>query len=144
VSAELPTVQGNEALLGLLFQNLLSNAMKFVPRGAVPQVEVLAVDVASEGEWVQISVIDHGIGVAEADQARLFQPFSRLNLRKHYDGTGLGLALCRHIAEAHGGTITLASVPGLGCRFTITLRRATAPAGPIMEPGRLTAPGGLH
>jgi signal transduction histidine kinase len=148
VAPDLPEVQGNEALLGLLFQNLLSNALKFVPRGEAPQVEVQVLPSAPDGEWVRVSVTDHGIGVAEADQPRLFQPFLRLNLRKHYDGTGLGLALCRQIADAHGGSISLHSKPGQGCRFTVTLRRVQPAAAGVSAddsaPGRLTTPGALH
>ena len=74
-----------------------------------------------EGGLAWISVADNGIGIAAADQDKLFQPFRRLNLRRHYDGTGLGLALARQIAEAHGGTIELESEPDRGACFSVRL-----------------------
>lgn len=114
----LPAVRGNPALLSLLFQNLLSNALKFVPPERTPQVRVSA---GLEGGLAWISVADNGIGIAAADQDKLFQPFRRLNLRRHYDGTGLGLALARQIAEAHGGTIELESEPDRGACFSVRL-----------------------
>ncbi|OYU92770.1 MAG: histidine kinase [Burkholderiales bacterium PBB5] len=116
--APLPAVRGHAPLLVLLLQNLLANALKFQPPGQVPQVSVDAV--ATPG-WVLLTVRDNGIGIAEADQARLFKPFQRLHRRRDYEGTGLGLALCQQIAQAHGGSISLQSAPGQGCCFTVRL-----------------------
>lgn len=116
--APLPVVPGQASLLQLLFQNLLSNALKFVAPGQVPEVEVSAS--VADG-WVEVSVQDQGIGIAEADQARVFEPFQRVHLRRDYDGTGLGLALARQIAQAHGGDIRLRSAPGKGSCFTVRL-----------------------
>ena len=114
----LPAVRGNPALLSLLFQNLLSNALKFTPPERVPVVRVGAR--AEQGEaWV--TVVDNGIGIAEADRVKLFQPFQRLHLRRRYDGTGLGLAIARQVAELHGGGIEVESEPGRGSRFTVRL-----------------------
>lgn len=117
----LPRVQGQASMLQLLFQNLVSNALKFVPPGQVPQVRVSA---QSDGAWVRIQVVDRGIGIAPADQAKLFQPFQRLHLRRLYEGTGLGLALARRIAQAHGGDIELQSEPGQGSCFIVRLPSA--------------------
>jgi signal transduction histidine kinase len=120
--APLPVVQGHETLLSLLFQNLLSNALKFMPEGRVPVIEVSAAQgVRSEAGMAVITVADNGIGIAAKDLPKLFQPFSRLHLRKHYDGTGLGLALCRQIAEAHGGTVVIKSELGRGTRVVVRL-----------------------
>jgi signal transduction histidine kinase len=116
--AALPQVRGNPALLSLLFQNLLSNALKFVPPERAPVVRVSA-QVLGGSAW--ISIVDNGIGIAPADRDKLFQPFRRLNLRRHYDGTGLGLALARQIAEAHGGAIELESEPDRGACFSVRL-----------------------
>lgn len=116
--AALPPVRGNPALLSLLFQNLLSNALKFVPPERVPVVRVSAQVV---GGMAWINVVDNGIGIVPADRDKLFQPFRRLNLRRRYDGTGLGLALARQIVEAHGGTIELESEPDRGSCFSVRL-----------------------
>jgi signal transduction histidine kinase len=117
----LPVVLGHETLLALLFQNLISNALKYMPPGRTPEVQVL---VRNEGGMAVVTVLDNGIGIAPKDLPKLFLPFSRLHLRKHYEGTGLGLALCRQIAEAHGGRIEVASTPEQGSRFTVYLPRA--------------------
>lgn len=114
----LPVVQGQASLLVLLFQNLVANALKFVPAGQVPRIEVSA---ELQGDRVRVSVSDNGIGIAEADQVRLFRPFQRLHPQRLYPGNGLGLALARHIAALHGGDIELASRPGSGSRFTVNL-----------------------
>lgn len=116
--SRLPVVRGHPALLSLMLQNLVGNALKFVPPGRVPAVDVSA-HVDGANAWV--TVADNGIGIAADDLPRLFRPFQRLHLRRQFEGTGLGLALCRQVAQAHGGEIHVASVPGEGSRFTVRL-----------------------
>lgn len=114
----LPRVVGQASMLVLLFQNLLSNAIKFVPPGQVPEVTVSA-EVGNG--WAHVTVADRGIGIAEADLGKLFEPFRRLHLPREYEGTGLGLALVRQLAQAHGGDVAVRSAPGQGSRFTVSL-----------------------
>lgn len=114
----LPRVMGNASLLSLMFQNLTANALKFMPPGRQPRIEVSA---RTEGDRVVVTVADNGIGIAEGDLGKLFRPFQRLNLRRKYEGTGLGLALCQQIAELHGGRIAVHSEPDRGSRFEVSL-----------------------
>lgn len=117
----LPPVRGHAWLLQLMFQNLLGNAIKFVPPGVNPRVHVSAR--RADGR-VFVTVADNGIGIAAEDQAQLFKPFSRLHLRRQYEGSGLGLSLVAQAAKAHGGEVALESAPGQGSRFTVTLPAA--------------------
>lgn len=114
----LPLVMGHPALLSLMFQNLVANALKFVPADRPPVVVVSAE--RRRGDHV-ITVQDNGIGIAEGDRARLFRPFSRLHPQRLYEGTGLGLSLCQQIAQMHGGRIELESTPGEGSTFRVIL-----------------------
>jgi signal transduction histidine kinase len=114
----LPVVSGHAGLLSLLLQNLVANALKFVPPGRRAEVDVSA-RVDADHAWV--TVTDNGIGIASSDLPKLFRPFQRLNRRTQFEGTGLGLAICRQIVQAHGGDIHVASVPGEGSRFTVRL-----------------------
>lgn len=117
----MPSVMGNASLLSLMFQNLTGNALKFMPPGRLPVIRVSA---RAEGSRVFVAIQDNGIGIAEDDLGKLFRPFKRLNLRRNYEGTGLGLALCQQIAEMHGGRITVYSEPGQGSCFEVSLPSA--------------------
>ncbi|WP_349744443.1 sensor histidine kinase [Roseateles cavernae] len=112
---ELPIVRGHPAMLGLLLQNLISNALKFVPPGRVPEVHI-GWYWRSDGSAV-LQVSDNGIGIAEADIGRLFTPFVRLRTSTRYEGTGLGLATCKRVAELHHGRLWAESQPGGGTTF---------------------------
>jgi signal transduction histidine kinase len=122
VAQDLPQVMANEAGLTQLFSNLLGNAVKFVPKDRVPEVRI-------HGErtngTVRICVADNGIGIDPSMHDRVFVMFQRLS--KDYEGTGIGLALVRKIAERMGGSVSVESEPGEGCRFWVELRAAEAP-----------------
>lgn len=114
----LPTVTGDSSELARLLQNLISNGLKFHGPGAPPRVEVNAERV--DGEW-QIAVVDHGIGIPPAQAERVFGMFQRLHARGEYEGTGIGLAVCRKIAERHGGRVWVESNGRGGSRFVVAL-----------------------
>lgn len=114
----LPTVQGDEDRLLLLFQNLIGNAIKFRKPNVPLTVHVSA---RREGNEWSFSVKDNGIGIAPEYFDRIFQIFQRLHTREEYPGTGIGLTLCKKIVEAHGGRIWLESVPGEGTTFFFTI-----------------------
>ena len=127
---ELHAVQGHESLLVLLFQNLISNSIKFTPPERAPEVRVVS---RIEGPWVIVTVSDRGIGIPLADQASLFVPFKRLHTRRQYDGTGLGLAICKRVVELMKGEITLESHPNVGTSVHVRLPAADAGAAPSYD-----------
>lgn len=98
----LPQVTGDPIQMGQLVQNLLANALKFVPDGQRPQIHVSA-DRSADG-WT-VTVADNGIGVEDASQERIFTMFERLHPRERFKGTGIGLSICKRIVERRGGTI---------------------------------------
>jgi len=101
--------------LGQVVTNLLSNAVKY---GEGKPIEIR---VQGDGERVRLAVRDHGIGLAEESQRRIFQRFVRTAQARNYGGLGLGLYIARRLAEAHGGTVHVASAPGEGSTFTVEL-----------------------
>jgi signal transduction histidine kinase len=118
---DLPVVWCDPVLVPQLFDNLIGNARKYVAEGVVPQVRIEATPV--DKDWIRVSVIDNGIGIAAEDRLRVFESFERARATE-YDGTGLGLAICRHIVERHGGTIGVAARPaGAGTCIELTLPR---------------------
>jgi PAS domain S-box-containing protein len=113
----LPTVLADGTQLAQLFQNLIGNAIKY-RKERRPEIRV---DARLKGnEWV-FSVQDNGIGIEAQYFERIFQMFQRLHTRKDYSGTGIGLAVCRKIAERHGGKIWVESDPGQGSTFLFTI-----------------------
>jgi len=119
-TGELPVVQGDESLLRSLFQNLLANALRFHGTES-PVVRVSAQRL--DGDW-EIAFSDNGIGIEPEYAERVFLIFQRLHGRDAYEGSGIGLALCRKIVEYHGGRIWLDTDHGAGASFHFTLPRS--------------------
>jgi light-regulated signal transduction histidine kinase (bacteriophytochrome) len=116
----LPRVAGDRVQLGQLLQNLVGNALKFHKPDEAPLVKIWNESNNVE-ETHRIFVQDNGIGFDEKYSERIFQVFQRLHGRTEYEGTGIGLAICRRIAERHGGDISVRSTPGVGTTFCVTL-----------------------
>lgn len=135
----LPIVRGDAGLLYRVLENLLTNALKFHIEGRAPEVQISAERAGGEADparpeaFVRLVVTDAGIGFDEKYLDRIFVMFQRLHPTDHYDGTGVGLAICKKIIDLHGGTIGAESRPGRGARFRVTLELAPAPA-PIPSP----------
>ncbi len=136
VQQPLPAVYGHEAFVGQALSNLLTNAVKFVPRGKRPHVRVWSesarptdTDLLRKNEpsrWVRIWVEDNGVGISARDQQRIFRIFERVYPANKYEGTGIGLAIVQKAVERMGGRVGVQSVPGQGSKFWIELRQ---PAG---------------
>ncbi len=116
----LPTVDADAMQMRQLFQNLLSNALKFRREGVAPVVSVRSTVDETSGKC-ELRVEDNGIGFDEKYLDRIFNVFQRLHGHSKYPGTGMGLAIVRKIVERHSGTITARSTPGQGTTFLITL-----------------------
>ena len=112
----LPTLAINPGLAGLLFQNLIGNAMKYCEKE--PRVHISAVRQGKE--WL-FSIQDNGIGIPEGSRERVFIMFEKLATRQKYPGSGIGLATCQKIVERYGGHIGIDSKPGEGSTFFFTL-----------------------
>ena len=121
---KLGVVVADERRLKQMLVNLLSNAVKFTPSGGTAGVEAW-----SQGSEVYFSVTDTGIGIEAPDLRRIFEPFTQIDssLSRQHEGTGLGLALVRRLAQLHGGRVEVDSEPGRGSRFTIVLPRLASP-----------------
>ena len=128
---DLPTIDAEKTQMRMIFQNLIANAIKFREDGETPHISISAVmhdqappdtvlDVQAR-EVCEIRVKDNGIGFEMRHLERIFGIFQRLHGRNEYEGTGVGLATCRKIAELHGGTITAQSAPGEGTTFFVFL-----------------------
>lgn len=125
---ELAILDADATQMRQLMQNLIQNALKFRQSGRPPVVRVYCRYVGrgqGQGgygeELCQLIVEDNGIGFDEQHAERIFGVFQRLHGREEYEGTGIGLAICRRIAERHGGSIAARGIPGQGATFTVTL-----------------------
>ena len=122
-----------------LMQNLIGNSLKYHRPDVPPVVSIYSHHLsegtsrhsgAAAGPYCQIMVEDNGIGFEEVYSEKIFAIFQRLHGRTEYEGTGVGLAVCRKIVERHGGTITARSTPGKGSTFMVTL--------PVRQPKEVT------
>lgn len=120
---QLPTVFADETQMIQLFQNLVGNGLKFNDKPK-PAVEVYA-DGENHEAWT-LAVRDNGIGMSAEETRVIFAPFKRLHSQERYEGTGIGLAICRRIVARHGGSIEVASAPGQGTTFRLALPKAPA------------------
>lgn len=143
--SELPQIEANPTQIRQLFQNLLSNAIKFVKPGKAPRIQIEAVLLAgtevkqmesmqayvlllpaSERFWKEVKYVllhvrDEGIGFDPRYYDKVFEIFQRLHPGHEYGGTGIGLAICKRIADNHHGTITVQSAEGKGSVFSVLL-----------------------
>ena len=119
----LPVIFGDRGQMAQLFQNLIGNGIKFRKPGEKPVVKISSEihALANGASGWQITVEDNGIGFDEKYRDRIFQIFQRLHGRSEYEGTGIGLAICRKIVDRHSGAITAHSTPGAGAKFVILL-----------------------
>ena len=119
---KLPVVKGYRRQLQQLFQNLISNAVKYSKEDVAPLIDITAEEVEQAGKrYNRISVTDNGIGFAQEYEDKIFQMFSRLHGRHEYSGTGVGLSIVKKVVENHDGFIKVKSEPGVGSTFEIYL-----------------------
>src|SRR6218665_1154170 len=128
--AKLPEITGVPSQLRQIFQNLLSNALKFSKNDTAPEIQIHCVTIAeksiesivsNEGKFCRITVKDNGIGFDPVYLDKIFVIFKRLNDRESYEGTGIGLAIAKKIIEKHNGLISAKSVLGAGSSFILVL-----------------------
>jgi len=125
----IPPIDVIPGLMRQLFQNLISNSLKFSRAGVAPQINITSKLVTStsntqlqEGkEYCRIDIADNGIGFDEKYSAKIFTLFQRLNKKEDYEGTGIGLAIAKKIVDKHNGEITVKSAPDQGSVFSVTL-----------------------
>jgi signal transduction histidine kinase len=145
IADDLPPVLADEGAVRRALNNLLTNALKYGADGRWIGVTARRAGIAGSGsDEVQLSVSDHGRGIEAADLPHIFEAFyrGRYALDRQIHGNGLGLSLVKRIAEAHGGKVTVSSVPGQGATFTLHFPAAAADPSPVQPHGDpIAAPG---
>jgi signal transduction histidine kinase len=136
IAPNLPLVSGDLSALSHCLQNLITNAVKYGGDARWMGIQAELSEGQGQSREVQISVADKGLGIPAAEQQHIFEPFYRSSsaTAAQIHGTGLGLPLARDIAEAMGGSLTVASEPGKGSRFTLHLRVADTAEVPVGAP----------
>lgn len=113
-----PSLWGNKIQLIQLFQNLLSNSIKFAKKDEAP---LILISHKREADSWHFSIEDNGIGIPDKQQVAIFEVFKRAHANQEIRGAGIGLAICKKVVEQHGGTITVKSIPGVGTEFLFTV-----------------------
>lgn len=122
IDSKISTMIGSKSMIHQVFQNLISNALKFSTRTENPSVSIF-LEKDTESEW-QFGVTDNGIGIDPSYHDKIFQLFKKLNSADQYEGSGIGLALCKKIVELHQGSIWVESNPGKGTTFHFTISKS--------------------
>ena len=120
IPQNMPVVKGIQPQLIQLVQNLLANAIKFRSANAEPLIQVDCLDL---GDYIQFNITDNGIGIAENHREQIFKLFARLHQRHEYEGSGIGLAVCKRIVEKHRGKIWVEAPAEYGSVFCFTLKK---------------------
>jgi light-regulated signal transduction histidine kinase (bacteriophytochrome) len=119
---ELPVIEGAPVLLYQLFYNLINNSIKFSKENEPVKIKITSsMTSLEENQFAKIVLSDNGIGFEQEQAERIFTTFTRLNSKDKYEGTGLGLALCKKIVQRHSGFISARGDKGNGAEFTILL-----------------------
>ena len=118
---DLPVIEANKFQMFHLFQNLISNALKYHREEEPPSLTISGKTVASQIGYCRINITDNGIGFEEKYLDRIFKPFQRLHTSTQFEGTGMGLAICKKIIDKHNGTITAEGELPSGTTFIIEL-----------------------
>jgi len=122
IADRLPVVEGSPILLHQLFYNLINNALKFSKADDPPRVTINSgMEIIEDKDFVYITISDNGIGFEEIHTEKIFNAFARLHSKDIYDGTGLGLALCKKIVERHNGHLTAVGKINIGADFIVSL-----------------------
>lgn len=120
--SNLPPINGAPVLIYQLFYNLINNSLKFIKENVRPAITISGTTISLQGiEYAHIKISDNGIGFDPSHNKSIFDTFTRLHSRDEYDGSGLGLSLCRKIVELHNGTIEASGEKNLGATFIINL-----------------------
>ena len=119
----LPRIRGDETMITQLYQNLIGNALKFIPDGKRPEIRLTA---GQYNGCAVLGVSDNGIGIKKDYAKQIFAQFKRLHGRGEYEGSGIGLAICRKTVERHGGRLWVHSEPGRGSHFKFSFERRRA------------------
>jgi signal transduction histidine kinase len=125
ISQPLAAVEADTVQIRQLMQNLIANGLKYQPKGATPKITITSRPAADE--MIRIEVTDNGIGIKPEYHTAIFEMFKRLHTRAEYEGTGIGLAVCKRIVERHGGTMGVESQFGQGSTFWFTVPSAKVP-----------------
>jgi PAS domain S-box-containing protein len=141
IPSQLPDMRMDERRLRQVLINLLNNAVKFTPEGGQVSLEISSYQAPQDQmPWLRLQVRDTGIGISSENIAKLFQPFIQIDsaLNRKYDGTGLGLALVKHIIDLHGGNVGVTSEEGVGSCFWVDLPYSDA--GTVALPSQPSTP----
>lgn len=118
--ADLPNILGDEQMLKTLFHNLISNAIKYQPKNKTNHIPTILISHHTDNMSNFITIKDNGIGVDDKYVHQLFEPFKRFHANKDYEGTGLGMSICKKVMEKHCGQIELQSTSENGSKFKLT------------------------